>query len=439
MDKKEGKSDRQMALFKTDSDTFVDLLSPYASAGQKACFEKALKGRAAAGFVLNGDRIRKDILLSYPSVVRDGTDSCLFRYDKEKDPLGRTLLHALGAFYILDPSSAYLTKRLSEVLPKGALVLDLCAAPGGKSITLKIRRKDLTILSNDISVKRAKELAWNVERMALSIPVLSLDPMALDVGPVFDCILLDAPCSGSGMVRKEEKMAEDWSEKKVDALLPVQKALLDKAFSLLKPGGILSYSTCSLSVEEDENQVEAFLKKHKEMSEIEFDVDETIIKGKHGYHLVPGIFDGEGFYFSIMKKEGAAKTGFEEMRYKKKSPESGYNLFALKGTEYLVEKMPQSLSFLPYLRPGFPLFDKGEHPKCPYDYGYSRIAKVFPFLPLEKEEALAFYRGEEVRTSSAMKDGLVIPTYEGLPIAFAKKVGGRLKNYLPKGLRANLE
>ncbi len=415
-----------------------EILSVYCKNSIVSTFSEQLDKPAFNGFVTSKTSTIEKAFLEKGIVQKSKFDKCYFYFDKEKEPMGSSLLHHAGFFYILDASSAYMTERLRSIVGENALALDMCAAPGGKSISLKIRRPDIDIVANDIAIDRAKEMNRNIERIGLDIKTMALDPLSLDLVEAFDLVILDTPCSGSGMIRKERKMLEDWSQKKVDRLLPIQEQLLEKAYSLLAKGGILAYSTCSLSYEEDDGQIKAFLNRHKDIKEVQVPVEKSVVRKDYGYHLLPGIFKGEGIYFCFLKKEGTPTKEREEAKTREKSPVDGYRLYKTKTNGYLTKHLPLSTSRLPFLRPGIPLYDTSEHPKCPYDHGYAKIATEFERIPLTKEAAIRYYAGEEIPTDYQGKDGLYILSYLDVPLGFSKKVGRRLKNYLPKGLRAKV-
>jgi 16S rRNA C967 or C1407 C5-methylase (RsmB/RsmF family) len=422
---------------------FVRLLNEYCDSDERKAFLSALDKKAVSSLLLNKEVLSEDTLCnSYQEIRKDKKDELLFRFDKEEEQLGKSLLHFAGGFYILDPSSAAISYYLAPLLPPSPLVLDLCAAPGGKSIALALRRKDALILANDLSYPRALEITRNTDRLGLSsILSLSLDPERLRLAPLFDLLILDAPCSGSGMIRKDPKMAEDWSEEKVQRLLPIQERLLEKASALLKKGGILAYSTCSFSVEEDEDQIRAFLRRHPEMELLPVRTGKDILPGKDklGYHLIPGIYDGEGIYFCFLRKKAGESYQDSEIRYKTASPIPGRQVFLYRKNEFLLPRMVASLADLPYIAPGIKIHDDSDHPKCPFDHAYSKIAKDIPCYPLTEEEGIHYANGEEITTHASVPDGLLILTYQGLRLGFGKKVGLRIKNYLPKGLRMSLQ
>jgi len=410
----------------------------YANEEEKAKFQEGLKQHPFSSLLLTKEEQGKKLLERFPSLVPDKKDKLLFRFDKEEERLGKSLEHFAGEFYLLDPSSAAISYYLAPLLPRDFVSMDLCGAPGGKTIALDLRRRDGLYFCNDISYTRAIEITKNADRLGLeNLCSFSLDPEKLRLRECFDCVILDAPCSGSGMIRKEPKMALDYSKEKVERLLPLQKDLLEKAYSLLKKDGILAYSTCSLSVEEDEKQIETFLFHHPYMEEIQVPIEEGFIQGlnNHGIHLVPGIYQGEGIYFDLLKKKGGNRYPLTPLALAK-GKEDGLPHFAFKDNEYVVTRMMEELVDLPFLSPGRKVFDKSEYAKGTYDHAYCKVASSLPHVSLTRDEAISYASGNELRKEAP--EGEVILTFEGYSLGFGKSNQGKIKNYLPKGLRAYL-
>lgn len=418
---------------------FSSLLT-YCQEEEIKTFRENEKKSPVSSLLLNEEILSKrDLSSLYPDLRKDEKDSLLFRFDKKEDQLGKTLEHFGGGFYILDPSSASISYYLQSLLPKNFLSLDLCAAPGGKSISLDLRRRDGLYLANDISYERAIEIDKNAQRMQFTnLLTLSIDPMDLKLDPIFDLILLDVPCSGSGMIRKEPKMRQDYSQEKVNRLLPIQQNLLEKAYSLVKEGGILSYSTCSLSIEEDEEQIHKFLMKHKDMKRIPLSPLKNMVKGKDdlGFHMIPGIYDGEGIYFILLKKEGNSSNRLTPYKEMKKIDSSLFEI-KYKDNAYLTKNFYQEISSLPYLSLGIKKYDQSQHPKCIYDHSYSKIENEIKAISITREEALSYIQGNEIKTD--FPDGLVILTYQKMRLGLGKVQNHKIKNYLPKGLRGYLK
>ena len=198
------------------------------------------------------------------------------------------------------------------------VVLDLCAAPGGKSMqaSLLMHNKGL-IVANDISKQRAFAISENAERLGRGNLLIINNDFATIYDRflnTFDKIILDAPCSGSGMFRKEDKMRQDWTYQKVLKCQDIQKTLILMAYQMLKPGGTMVYSTCSFSFEEDEMVVD-YLLANSDATLLELPDSKYYYKSKnngHGIHLLPFLFPGEGHYIALIKKPGDIKNSKEK-------------------------------------------------------------------------------------------------------------------------------
>lgn len=244
------------------------------------------------------------------------------------------LYHA-GLYYLQDPS-AMAPAQLLPVTP-GDRVLDLCAAPGGKSTELGARLCGEGILvANDISMKRAKALLKNVELFGLTNAIVlneTPDRLVEHFGAYFNKILVDAPCSGEGMFRKDAAMMKNWEEKGVEFYCGLQREILDAAVKLLAPGGMLLYSTCTFSPEEDEANVQRLLLNHPELSLAEISLpEEAKALFDHGHpewvengreelrkcaRLWPHRLKGEGHFLALFQKAGGEKVQSGELAAEK--------------------------------------------------------------------------------------------------------------------------
>ena len=419
---------------------FSSLLT-YCSPEEIGKFKEGLNQPSVSSLILNAGKYTSSQLEeTFSDLKKDDTDPLLYRFSKEEDRMGKTLEHFAGAFYILDPSSGVISSYLEKLLPKDFVSLDLCAAPGGKTIAMDLRRKDGLYLANDIAFDRAIEISKNAQRLALSnILTLSIDPVKLSLPEMFDLVILDAPCSGSGMIRKEPKMAKDYSEEKVTRLLPIQENLLEKAYECTKKDGIIAYSTCSLSIKEDEEQVMSFMKRHPDVEMIPLSPKEGMVIGKEniGYHMIPGIYDGEGIYFVLLRKTKGDVYQINQSKEVKKYNDELMSL-SFKGNTYLLSRFYQEFSKLPFIAPGMKVYDKSEHPKCEYDHAYSKVSDDIQLVEIDRQAALSYVQGNEVKVDASIKDGLVILAYQKMRLGLGKNVKGKVKNYLPKGLRSNL-
>ncbi|MBR3135883.1 MAG: RsmF rRNA methyltransferase first C-terminal domain-containing protein, partial [Clostridia bacterium] len=236
-----------------------------------------------------------------PDFVPAGGDGFLLPagFAPGKDPL-----HAAGAYYVQE-LSAQVPAGLFDLKPHMAL-LDLCAAPGGKASQLAARVPEGVIFANEIVPGRASVLLGNLERMGVKNGVITnMEPEKLIrfTGPVFDGVLVDAPCAGEGMFRKDPEAVAAWSEEHVQACAHRQRAILASAQGAVKPGGQLVYSTCSFSPAENGENVRWFL---SEYPDFELESEQT---------LYPHACLGEGQYAAKLRRKGAAPdTGYLPQR-----------------------------------------------------------------------------------------------------------------------------
>ncbi|REK77454.1 RsmB/NOP family class I SAM-dependent RNA methyltransferase [Paenibacillus paeoniae] len=248
-------------------------------------------------------------------------------YYKEDERPGKHPHYHAGLYYIQEPS-AMLPVELLDVRP-GHRVLDLCAAPGGKTTQIAGKLKgEGVIVSNDNAAERTKALAKNIELSGVrNAAVLNEEPPALVPAfrEWFDRILVDAPCSGEGMFRKDEGMAASWEKHSVERCTIMQRDILENASAMLAPGGLLVYSTCTFSPEENESQIADFLLRHPEFRVEEVRPPGGISPGRPEWidaaasrelgadttaslagtvRLWPHLLEGEGHYAAVLRKSG---------------------------------------------------------------------------------------------------------------------------------------
>jgi NOL1/NOP2/sun family putative RNA methylase len=230
-----------------------------------AAFEAAFQQSRVNSLRLNPQKLEPSALRTYfPNLEHVPWCETGF-YVPFEARAGSHVLHALGAYYVQEASAMAVAQILEP--EAGECVLDLCAAPGGKSTHLaSLMHGQGLLVSNEIVQSRARILAENLERLGLPAVVMNEDPARLAAawGSYFDRILVDAPCSGEGMFRKNPDAALEWSEASVLACSRRQTEILDSAAQLLKPGGTMVYSTCTFSIEENEEVIERFLEEHPE-------------------------------------------------------------------------------------------------------------------------------------------------------------------------------
>ena len=361
-----------------------------------------------------------------------------FYIDEEKP--GKSALHDAGVFYVQEPSAMCAVPHLA--IEPGDRVLDLCAAPGGKStqIAAKLRGTGIVVMNEKIP-DRARILSRNVERMGITNAVVtneSPETLSSVLAGYFNKILVDAPCSGEGMFRKESAAVENWSEENVKMCAARQSKILDSAAEMLCGGGRLVYSTCTFSEEEDEQNVERFLQKHPEF------VLETQEK------LYPHRIHGEGhFVAAFIKRDDTFAAVRKHWRKAEKRLVNLYrdfekdflnkqlagDLIAFGETLCLVPPDLFSLEALRVLRAGICL---GEHSKGRFEPNHALAMSLstenaLRVEELSEENVYAYLRGEELTT--ALSSGYCLCAWQNFPLGMGKVSGGVLKNKLPKGLR----
>ena len=384
---------------------------------------------------LNKNKLGDEQLLNlFPNLKPHPIVPIGFLYNKNEYELGKKVYHELGAYYIQEPS-AMLVAHFLDAKP-GDVVLDLCAAPGGKTVqtSLKMKNEGL-IIANDLSKSRANILLSNIERMGISnvvITSLDFDKYYQKFENYFDKIILDAPCSGSGMFRKSEEMKKDWTYEKVLKNAAIQKELISMSYKMLKEGGTMVYSTCSYSYEEDEEVIEHLLSTtDAELINIpSFEGEYRSPKFKETVHLFPHLFEGEGHYIALIKKPGVLPSSKLSPIEVKRTIQGKGNL---KETELFIcpNKLPSNFEELA-LRPG--LFKESKiGDKIIPSHHYSHVLDSSKSIELTKEETLKYLKGETF--NKKYPDGYHFVSYLGMNIGVVYSISGVLKNYYPKGLR----
>ncbi len=368
-------------------------------------------------------------------------------YAPESRP-GLHPFHEAGVYYLQEASAM---APVTPLAPKpGEKVCDLCAAPGGKTTQIAGRMMGAGfLLCNEINPKRAKILSRNIERMGVSNALVTNEHpqrLAERFEGFFDRVLIDAPCSGEGMFRKEEAAVTDWSQETVEMCARRQAEILRSGAAMLRPGGRLVYSTCTFAPEEDEWAVEAFLQSHPEFSleAVEAPWFESPKAGM--YRLWPHKLLGEGHFAAVLRKAGDAE---EESAFPKaeKLPkewlafakELGIRLPAGSAVQFgqslywAPAEMPD-IARLKVLRPGLELGivkkDRFE-PAHGLALWLKGCANVHD-LDAHGDEIAAYMHGDVVASG---KKGWCLVTVDGYSIGWGKGDGNVLKNHYPKGLR----
>lgn len=372
-----------------------------------------------------------------------------YYYDPDSRP-GLHPYHEAGVYY-LQEASAMASAALLEPQP-GEIILDLCAAPGGKSTQIAGRMQGQGLLvSNEINQKRAKVLSRNIERLGIANTVVTGEsPAALaDRFPgFFHRIMVDAPCSGEGMFRKEEAAITDWSEENVEMCARRQAEILDCAAAMLRPGGRLVYSTCTFAPQEDEETVEAFLARHPEF-ETESVNAPWFQESRPGmYRLWPHKLLGEGHFAAVLRKMDCREETADVNPDKPMPLPKAFLTFAKEldialpdgqavtfgDTLYWMPPQMPALHRLRVLRPGLEL---GTLKKDRFEPAHAlalwlKHCKNEISLSPESKELAAYLHGEAIPCTVR---GWCLVKVGAYSLGWGKGDGNQLKNHYPKGLR----
>lgn len=417
--------------------TFKDHLIESIGLEEAELLLASLDKKSEHAVLLNTSKISdEEFLKEFPLAKPHPVVKHAFVYDKDVYELGKHIYHELGYYYLQEPSAMVVSSLID--FKEDDLVLDMCAAPGGKTIQASFKMNDKgLIVSNDLSFSRCGLLSNNLERLGISNAIITnndLSKIYLKYENTFDKIILDAPCSGSGMFRKDEAMLNDWSINKVYKYQEIQKELILMAYYMLKPDGVLSYSTCSYSKEEDED-VAKHLLENSNAELVNTPSHKCFYIKDIGIRLMSSHFNGEGQYIVQFKKPGESiKTSFVHMN---KFPQlvSG-NKDVKKVNDYLFA-VNNGLELK-----GFNIFrygvKVGEFKKdlFKYDLHYARsyAKENFDNVELTLDELKKYLYGEQLFKPNGYK-GYVLLTYKNTAVDIAKTDGQIIKNYYPKGLR----
>lgn len=391
-----------------------------------------------------------------------------YYFDENVRP-GKHPYHEMGLYYIQEPSAMSATALLA---PKpGMRVLDLCAAPGGKSTQLATYLGDSGLLvSNEINTQRSRILSQNIERMGIKNAIVTNEDsfvLASHFPGFFNAIQVDAPCSGEGMFRKLPEAIEQWSMENVAICAARQKEILDNAAVMLKPGGTIVYSTCTFSKEENEDVIEYFLERHPDFTLEEME------------RFWPHKVDGEGHFVAKLVRRGCVDTDLKADRKTKKNKNSKNRKNETKPaltkenmkllSEFLDETISENMAAwiknsrlvmfgeqlyrlpdmevdikgLKVQRAGLHI---GEFKKQRFEPSHSLAlalklndAKNVVKLTWDDPQTTGFFNGQSVMLSDEQtaecKKGWALVCVDGYPAGWGKVNGAQVKNHYPKGLR----
>ncbi len=368
-----------------------------------------------------------------------------------------------GAYYVQEASSMFLQQALNQYVPKNSIILDLCAAPGGKSTLISqfIGNQGL-LISNEVVRQRVFALSENIQKWGNGNTIVTHNQSSQfseHCPSLFDCILIDAPCSGEGMFRKDKEARNQWSRRNVKMCAERQRKIIMDVWDALKPEGILIYSTCTFNREENENNVlwiEECL--GADILPLNYEDDWGITEGFPGYHFYPHKTKGEGLYICVLQKNNDSSATFKIKDSKKihtKKVEfeqeiQNWLLFpqdwAFKQSDRFITAYPaKHKELIDYLNQkltcistGFGIAEAKRVGIAPqHSLSMSKALKKDAFYnyKLNYEQALSYLRSEPLPVTDNMPNGILLLTYEDTPLGFAKKIDTRMNNLYPNEWR----
>jgi 16S rRNA C967 or C1407 C5-methylase (RsmB/RsmF family)/NOL1/NOP2/fmu family ribosome biogenesis protein len=373
-----------------------------------------------------------------------------------------------GAYYVQEASSMFVEQAFRQIEhSKDRIVLDLCAAPGGKSTHLLslLESSDL-LVSNEVIRSRVSVLDENIRKWGhQNVVVCNNDPADFsNLEGLFDIILVDAPCSGEGLFRRDASAIQQWSVDNTNLCATRQRRILADIWPALKNGGYLIYSTCTFNPAENEENLK-WLAENNEVETIriplqeKWGVEEIEIDGLFGYRFLPHKVKGEGFFLTLIRKKDGnnsfqipkkIKSRFEKMP---KQFAEIRNWLSTEDSEFFAKsefliafpesKIPVLNALSEQLRVisfGLPVaqFKKNDLlPEHTFALSVDRNPVIFETVELDLRNALLFQKKDEIRISSTTKGWLLVQ-YQDVPLGFVKNLGNRANNYFPKEWRIRM-
>lgn len=367
-----------------------------------------------------------------------------------------------GAYYVQEAGSMMLNQYIGHIEPVSGVVVDLCAAPGGKSSLLRdALPADTLLISNEWDASRVQVLKENMTRLGHENVIITHGsvPALADSGIVADAVVVDAPCSGEGMFRKEPESVSQWSLQLISHCSELQREIVDAAWKMLREGGVLIYSTCTYNREENEQMLSHLLSEYDAEVLEPFEPHSAsgiFTSGDGIYRALPSETDSEGFSIFAVRKCGGteqnnsfpkAKKGVVTLRHPKVEVEKATSIplemiwetpsgeiFALPLTSAPILQQLHSRSKSRIVQAGIPVAEfKGKDLIPQHSWALSsRLSHPYPMVDIGEEQALDYLKRENISVDAPK--GIVLLTYKGLPLGWIKQLGNRANSLLPKGM-----
>ena len=409
--------------------------------------------------------IRVNDKMNYPP-AEEKVAWCNSGYYLSERPLftADPLFHA-GVYYVQEASSMFLEQAVKQHFPTAKTVLDLCAAPGGKSTLLSQALPENSILvSNEIIRSRAYILAENLIKWGNpNIVVTNNDPKDFASLPeFFDAVVVDAPCSGEGMFRKDPGSIQEWSENNVKLCAERQREILSSVWDTLKTDGILAYSTCTYNREENEENVRWMCEKlGAEVLTIDLEGNTNITNSDYGYRFYPHKTKGEGFFLAVVKKTSEVSQSTRSKKDNKKTPKAitkdSIKTLRLIDAERWAIILENNLFKAYDIERLEDFFIINKKLKCMHSGMFLGELKGSDFIPsaaialskkldkssvevvdVDYETAIMFLRKESIFLPDAAKGYLLI-CYKEQALGWVKNMGNRSNNLYPQEWRIRMK
>ncbi|MDO4467964.1 MAG: RsmB/NOP family class I SAM-dependent RNA methyltransferase [Bacillota bacterium] len=407
------------------------------------CFEKEM----FKGLRVNTKKIDLEMFTKQFPYIGAPSPFCKEGFYIEKN-LGNHPYHFAGLYYLQEPSASSAVTILN--VQENDIVLDLCSAPGGKSTQIAASLgKEGFLVSNEYDSKRAQILLSNMERLGvMNVLITNSNTKVLctEFSECFDKVLVDAPCSGEGMIKKHDAAGDNWSVENIEFCAARQKEILQDAYKALRKDGILVYSTCTYAKEENEDVIRWFVENYPDMEVI----DPGVSFGREGLDLpfARRIFpmdQGEGHFICKLRKNGGGISSFKTVKSAKldkyatsflneQMEKDDYYYSIQKDKVYMMQAPFIDVKKVKVVRQGTLV---GETIKTRFEPSHAfylnRESKFKNMVDLNVEEMDLFLHGNQI--SKPCKKGYVAVCVEGHPFGFGKSDGNVIKNKIPKGLR----
>lgn len=378
------------------------------------------------------------------------------RYLEERPGFGKDPLFHAGAYYPMEASSMFLEYALDQIeIEEECAILDLCAAPGGKSLILKDHFPEHLLISNEIDGKRVHVLKENVIKWGTTNHlVVQSEAGKLKKSDLrYGLVVVDAPCSGEGLFRKDKASRSEWTLERASGCAIRQNQILDDAVDLLNSGGIMIYSTCTYNPDENMEQIVRLVQEYG-FESIPLGIDDSfgivpvVFSDCIGYQFWPHRLKGEGFFIAVLRKKGMPENvkGRSSIKVKSVSVESSLNLPEegfiqdLEGRYYLLSRdevdAVESLKKVgKIVKKGVFLGEiKGKELIPSYDVSHQKeLIENYPKVELKEQDAHKYLQGNALIITAPK--GPVVLTYKGFALGMGKSNGDRINNLYPKHLR----